>query len=339
LRKEQRRASFNAMHRPDQPDRRTPPRPGPPREVPSPRTDARHESAPRPAPTGVAARLRVAFQGEPGAFSEDAIHALWGPLAEPVPMATFAAVMDAAEEGDVDFGLLPVESTLVGDVGSAYDLLTLHDCLVIAAEVVLPMRLAVLGLPGASIGRLRSLASHPLILEHCVYFLDRHREIRAEPTGDTAGAAREVAEGGDPTRGAVGSRRAAERYDLDVLADGIEDRPDSQFRFLAVAREPAPLEESTTGRTAVCCVFPDAAGSLVKGLSPIADASFRITHLAARPTREPWTYRFFLEFDHPALDPRATPALEQLKHVSLEYRLLGTYPKWLGDDQTDTDAA
>ena len=281
--------------------------------------------------------MRVAFQGEPGAFSEDAIHALWGPLAEPVPMPTFAAVMDAAEDGDVDFGLLPVESTLVGDVSSAYDLLALHDCLVIAAEVVLPVRLAVLGLPGTTVAKLRSIASHPLILEHCVYFLERHRGIRAEATADTAGAAREVAEAGDPTRGAVGSRGAAEQDGLDILADGVEDRPDSQFRFLAVARDPSPLSENATARTAVCCVFPDAAGSLVKGLKPIADASFRITHLAARPTREPWTYRFFLEFEHPAFDARASSALVQLRNASLEYRLLGTYAKWTSDEQDEDD--
>lgn len=313
------------MHRP------TPrSRPAPPSLDESSLGDGVPQTAPRTAPTAVAERLRVAFQGEPGAFSEDAIHALWGPVAEPVPMPTFAAVMDAAEEGNVDFGLLPVESTLVGDVSSAYDLLALHDALVIAAEVVLPVRLAVLGLPGSSLGQLRSVASHPLILEHCVYFLERHRSITAEPAADTAGAAREVAEGGDPTRAAVGSRRAAEQYGLDILADGVEDRPDSQFRFLAVGREPSPLVESNPVRTAVCCVFPDAAGSLVKGLKPIADASFRITHLAARPTREPWSYRFFLEYEHPALDQRAAAALVQLRQASIEYRLLGTYPKWLG---------
>lgn len=314
------------------------PRPRPPTKVDSVLPGALHDSAPQPLLTGVVERLRVAFQGEPGAFSEDAIHVLWGPLADPVPMPTFAAVMDAAEDGDVDFGLLPVESTLVGDVSSAYDLLALHDCLLIAAEVVLPVRLAVLGLPGTSIAKLRSVASHPLILEHCVYFLERHRGIRAEATADTAGAAREVAERGDSTRGAVGSRRTAEQYGLEILADGVEDRPDSQFRFLAVARDPSPLSEAATARTAVCCVFPDAAGSLVKGLKPIADASFRITHLAARPTREPWTYRFFLEFEHPAFDARAVSALVQLRQASLEYRLLGTYAKWTSEER-DTPPA
>lgn len=322
-----RRASFKAMRRPDDS-----PRPAPPAEVVYPLADAILEGEPEPLSAGILERLRVAFQGEPGAFSEDAIHALWGPLAEPVPMPTFSAVMDAAEAGEVDFGLLPVESTILGDVSSAYDLLALHDYLVIAAEVVLPMKLSLLGLPGATLADLRTVSSHPLILEQCVYFFERHRGMRAEPSDDTAGAAREVAECRDSSRGAVGSRRAAEQYGLEVLADGVQDRPDSQFRFLAVAREASSLSGSATARTAVCCVFPDAAGSLVKGLRPIADASFRITHLAARPTREPWTYRFFLEFEHPAIDPRALEALDQLRRASLEYRLLGTYPKWLGSN-------
>ncbi len=317
------------------PHPRDPSRPNAPVETDVPLSGSLYESAPLAVPAGIADRLRVAFQGEPGAFSEDAIHALWGPLAEPVPMPTFAAVMDATEAGEVDFGLLPVESTIVGDVSSAYDLLALHDYLVIAAEVVLPMQLAVLGLPGATLAEVRTVASHPLLLEQCVYFFERHRTIRAESADDSAGAAREVADRGDPCRAAIASRRAAEEYGLDVLVDGVEDRPDSQFRFLAVAREPSSVPDSATARTAVCCVFPDAAGSLVNGLRPIADASFRITHLAARPTREPWTYRFFLEFEHPAFDARAASALVQLRNASLEYRLLGTYAKWTSDGRDD----
>ena len=287
---------------------------------------------PQPDALSTAARLRVAFQGEPAAFSEDAIHLLWGPEVEAVPMPTFEAVMDAAECGDVDFGMLPIESTVLGDVHSAYDLLALHDGLVICAEVVLPVRLALLALPGTRLSQIRSVASHPLILALCTYFLERHPGIRAVPADDTAGAAREVAEAGDPARAALSSRRAAEHYGLAVIADGVEDRPDSQFRFLAVGREPALLERGTLSRTAVLCVFPDAAGSLVTALKPLADASFRITHIGARPTREPWTYQFFLEYEHPAMDPHATAALYLLQTASRECRLLGTYPSWLGKD-------
>ncbi|HEY9516583.1 MAG TPA: prephenate dehydratase domain-containing protein, partial [Gemmatimonadaceae bacterium] len=136
LQKLRRWASFNAMRKPS-----SPPRPAPASTDAMPLPGSIEETTPQSAPVAVGERLRVAFQGEPGAFSEDAIYALWGMVAEPIPMPTFAAVMEAAEDGDVDFGLLPIESTLAGDVTSAYDLLALHDGLVIAAEVVIPVRL------------------------------------------------------------------------------------------------------------------------------------------------------------------------------------------------------
>ena len=277
---------------------------------------------------GLTAPLRVAFQGEPGAFSEEAIHQLWGAVAEPVPMRTYEAVMEAAETGEVDFGLLPIESTLVGGVESAYDLLALHDGLRIAREAVLPVRLALLGLPGAKLADLRTVASHPLLLGQCVHFLARYRHIQPEMAWDTAAAAREVAERGDPTRAAAGSRRAAERYGLSVLAKSIEDRPDAQMRFLAVGREPAPLQPDQPARTAVLCVFPNTAGALISALQPIANAGYNISHLAARPTREPWTYQYFLEFEHPALASEAGGVIDSLRRGCAEARVLGTYPRW-----------
>src|SRR5574340_639927 len=178
-------------------------------------------AAPDPAPAAAATarRLRVAFQGEPGAFSEEAILALWGAAAEPVPVPTFAAVTDASERGDVDFGLLPIENTLVGSVDTAYDLIAMSDSLAIAAEVVIPVRLSLMALPGATLAGIRTLASHPIMLGQCSYFLDAHPGIQPVPAWDTAGAARDVAESGDLTRAAAGSRRAAERYALQVLAD------------------------------------------------------------------------------------------------------------------------
>lgn len=289
-------------------------------------------AAPDPAPAAAATarRLRVAFQGEPGAFSEEAILALWGAAAEPVPVPTFAAVTDAAERGDVDFGLLPIENTLVGSVDTAYDLIAMSDGLAIAAEVVIPVRLSLMALPGATLAGIRTLASHPIMLGQCSYFLDAHPGIQPVPAWDTAGAARDVAESGDLTRAAAGSRRAAERYALQVLADGIEDRPDNQFRFLAVGRESTTIARGAPARTAVLCIFGDAAGSLVSGLTPLAEASFRISHLASRPTRTPWIYQFFIEYDHPAQDPRAAHALRALRASCSESRVLGTYPRWMG---------
>ena len=186
--------------------------------------------------------LRVAFQGERGAFGEEAIHLLWRGEADPVPAASFEDVMHAAETSQVDYGILPIESTLVGGLDVAYDLLSLFDGLYIVSEVIIPVNLCLLALPGATIKGLRTLASHPVMLGQCSHFLDRHRHITPIRAWDSAGAARDVREMEDPTRGAAGTRRAAERFGLTVLLEHLEDRPDSQMRFLAVARNPTRVD-------------------------------------------------------------------------------------------------
>jgi chorismate mutase/prephenate dehydratase len=118
--------------------------------------------------------------------------------------------------------------------------------------------------------------------------------------------------------------------------DHIEDRPDSQMRFLAVARDPATLRENTPVRTALLAVFPHEAGALVAALGPMADASFNISHLASRPTREPWRYQFFLEFEHTSGDPRVPGALAAIRRATAEFRLLGTYPRWMKSETGTT---
>jgi prephenate dehydratase/chorismate mutase/prephenate dehydratase len=287
------------------------------------------EPEPAPAPQRTLERLRVAFQGEFGAFGEEAIHLLWRGQAEPIPKATFEDVMSAAEMHEVDYGMLPIESTLVGGLDVAYDLLSLHDGLKIVAEVVVPVHLCLLAVPGATIKSIRTLSSHPVILGQCSHFLGRHKQIKPVPAWDTAGAAREVRDAADRTRAAAGTRRAAERFELAVLMEHIEDRPDSQMRFLAVARDPANIADRTPARTALLAVFPHEAGALVAALGPMAEANFNISHLASRPTREPWRYQFFMEFEHIAGDPHVADALQAIREATSEFRLLGTYPRWM----------
>ncbi|HXY29575.1 MAG TPA: prephenate dehydratase domain-containing protein [Gemmatimonadaceae bacterium] len=291
------------------------------------------ESTPLPQPAPVVettSSLRVAFQGEPGAFSEEAILKLWRGAAEAVPMKSFDDVMDAAEERQVDYGLLPIESTLIGGVEVAYDLLTLHDRLWVTAETVVEIQLSALGLPGATIAGLKTLASHPIMLAQCTYFLDRHKNITPEPAWDTAGAAREVMERGDPTRAAAAGPLAAERFGLVTLAEHIEDRPDTMLRFLAVAPEPAALPPGTPSRTTLLAALPSTTTALLSLVQPFAAHELYVSHLVSRPTREPWRYHFFIEFEHQSDDPRAQRAIEAVKRASTVCRVLGTYPRWVG---------
>jgi prephenate dehydratase len=244
--------------------------------------------------------------------------------------------MTAAEARDVDYGMLPIESTLGGGLHAAYDLLNLHDGLKIVAEVIVPVHLCLLAVPGATITSIRTLASHPMMLGCCSHFLGRYKHITPQPAWDTAGAARDVRDSGDRSRAAAGTRRAAERFELVVLMDHIEDRPDSQMRFLAVARDPATLPENVPARTALLAVFPHEAGALVAALGPMAEAKFNISHLASRPTREPWRYQFFLEFEHASGDGRVPAALAAIRHATDEFRLLGTYRRWMSSEADRT---
>jgi prephenate dehydratase len=287
--------------------------------------------APEPSPKLAATRaaVRVAFQGEPGAFSEQAIVQLWRGAADPVPVRSFDDVADAAERRIVEYGMLPIESTLVGGVDVAYDLLALHEDLCVAGETVVPIRLSVLALPGATVAGLRTLASHPIMLAQCAHFLDAHRHITAEPCWDTAGAAREVVERGDPTRAAAAGPLAAERFGLTTLAARVEDRPDTMMRFLAVSTEPAAaLEEGSPARTALLCALPNSAGALLGIIEPLARHGLSISHLTSRPTREPWRYQFYLEFDHEAQHRSAAVAIDAIRRASTMFRLLGTFPRW-----------
>jgi prephenate dehydratase len=285
---------------------------------------------PEPAPLAAVetVAIRVAFQGEPGAFSEQAIVQLWRGAAEPVPMRSFEDVADAAERRVVEYGMLPIESTLVGGVDVAYDLLAMHDGLYVVGETVVPIRLGVLAIPGATIDGLTTLASHPIMLAQCTHFLDAHRHITAEPCWDTAGAAREVMERGDPTRAAAAGPYAGERFGLVTLKPRIEDRPDTMMRFLAVGTEPATLERGVPARTAVLCTLPNSAGALLAIIQPLAKAGLNVSHLTSRPTREPWKYQFYVEFDHEAHDRTADQALRAVRKACTEVRLLGTFPRW-----------
>lgn len=273
------------------------------------------------------APVRVAFQGEPGAFSEEAVLQLWRGAVDPVAMRTFADVMDAAETRQVDYGLVPIESTLVGGIDVAYDLLALHDGLTVVGETILRIHLSVLGLSDATIPTLRTVASHPVLLAHCAHFFDRHRHISPESAWDSAGAAREVVERGDPTRAALAGPLAAERFHLRTLAQDIEDRPDSMMRFLAVAPDPVTLKAGADARTALLCGLPDRAGALLAMLRPIAASGFNVSHLASRPTREPWRHQYVLEFDHPAGAADVRAAIASIQRASTFCRLLGTFPR------------
>jgi prephenate dehydratase len=275
--------------------------------------------------------MRVAFQGELGAFSEEAIGRLWGDEAEPVPRREFLDVATAVERGDVERGLLPVENSLAGSVVGSYDALAACATLHVVAEVVLPIHHCLLAVRGASIEDLRTVESHPVALAQCGEFLRRHPGLEVRMAYDTAGAAREVAARGERTLAAIAGRAASSRYALDLLATDIEDRPDNQTRFLAIAREPARLPAGTPARTALLLTTANVPGALLGVLTPLAEQGMNLSKLESRPALEPWSYRFFLEMEHAADDPAAGTAIAEIGRRARSLRVLGTFRRWAAD--------
>jgi prephenate dehydratase len=271
---------------------------------------------------------RVAFEGEFGAFSEEAIARLW-PDAEAVPTRTVGDVARAVSSGTVDAGIMPVENTLAGGVVAAYDALADTTGLHAVGETILAIRQCLMAPAGATLETIDLVESHPVALAQCSMFLARFPHVRAQPTYDTAGAARAVAGARDPRRAAIASRHAATRYGLVILADHIEDRPDNQTRFLAVARDPVRLPQDTPSRTSLVFTTANEPGALLRVLEPLASHHLNLSKLESRPTGEPWTYRFFADIDHAAGDPHLVAALSVITTATQTCRILGTYARAL----------
>src|SRR5437899_12404365 len=180
---------------------------------------------------------RIAFQGELGAYSEEAL-LLLHPDAVSQPHREFRDVARAVLEGRADLGILPIENSLVGSIATNFDLIA-ESGLAIVGEVVSAVHHCLLGVPGAQRGSLRRVLSHPVALAQCERFLGELAGVEVVAFYDTAGAAAEVARRNGASLGALAGALAARRYGLDVLAQRIEDEPHNQTRFLVVARVPA----------------------------------------------------------------------------------------------------
>ena len=274
------------------------------------------------------APLRVAFQGELGAFSEEAIQLLWLGGAEPLPHRDFADVVRAVQSGAADRGVLPIENTIVGAISTAHDAIAAGEDLHVVAETVVNVHHCLLGAPGSTFESIKMVLSHPAALAQCGVFFGKHPRLELHPVYDTGGAALDVANVADPQLSAIASRGAAIRYKLSILMPDIEDRADNQTRFLVIAREPVSLPVGTPARTTLIFSHEDRPGALLGVLEPLARHGVDIHRLETRPTGEPWSYRFFLEFDHGFGEPVFETVIAEMTAAAHTMRRLGTYPRW-----------
>jgi len=265
----------------------------------------------------------VAFQGENGAYSQEAAHQFFGAEVDTLPCRTFEDIFLAVEEGRADYGILPIENSAAGSINKAYDLLLERD-LKIWGEVFLRVRHCLLANPGTKLEDVRWVRSHPQALAQCERFLARHG-MEPVPAYDTAGSAKDLAAAPEPGTAVIANALAARLYGLEVLATEIEDLPFNYTRFFILGHEDPPRAERN--KTSVVFATRHVPGALYACLGEFAQRGLNLTKLESRPRRnKPWHYIFYLDFEGHWQDPPCAEALLGLLHKATFLKLLGSYP-------------
>ena len=267
--------------------------------------------------------MRIAFQGEPGAYSEAAA-LQFAAGAVTVPCLSFDEVFTAVDGGSVTLGILPMENSIGGSIHRNYDLLVEHE-LPIVGEVELLVDHCLLAAAGTAVGDLKVVYSHPQALAQCEQYLKGLAGVEIIAMYDTAGGAKMVADESSTRAAAVASRRAAEVFNLEILAAGIQDYAANIPRFVVVGRTPAPAASAT--KTSIVFSLKSTPGALFKALSGFALRDVNLTKLESRPIRgRPWEYLFYVDVDMPRDSLACGRAITHLAEFSDWVRVLGSYP-------------
>jgi len=266
--------------------------------------------------------MKVAFQGELGAYSEDAVLACFEG-AESLPCDSFGEVFAAVASGNVDFGVIPIENSIAGSVHDNYDLFYRHQ-LYITGECILKIRHCLIALPGVQVRDIKKASSHPQALAQCAGYL-RRKNIQPVEAYNTAGSVKLLKESGTRDTAAIASRRAAELYGMQVLEENIADHAENQTRFLILGREPVLPEGEA--KTSIVFTLKDRPDALSQALAVFARHDIQLNKIEVRPfSGEPWGQLYFLDF--PGLP--TVGALDQVGEYASKVRVLGSYPRFRG---------
>jgi prephenate dehydratase len=276
----------------------------------------------------VAKNARVAFQGERGAFSEEAAVTLLGETIMLVPRPSFEAAFRAIDDGLSDYILAPIENSLAGSVHRSFDLLV-DSRLNILAEVIIPIVHNLIGASGASFDDIAIVESHPVALAQCEQFFSAHPKLKRIATEDTAGSVREIVRVGDRTRAAIAGRRAAELYDGVILREHLEDNSENYTRFLLLSEAVDFPGASAENGDKLSLVFQldHRPRALYQAIEPFARRDLNLLKIESRPVHgQPWQYRFYLDLQASRRDPEVAAALSELEKLVVDLRILGSYP-------------
>ena len=271
--------------------------------------------------------MKIAYQGEPGAFSE-AASKLVASDAALIPCKAFEEVFASVEQGPAQYGVLPIENSIGGSIHRNYDLL-MENHLPIVGEVEVPVVHHLLALPGASMASITRVYSHPQALAQCERFLRTLTGVEIIATYDTAGSAKMVKDGNLKDTAAIASARAGEIFGLTPLASSVQDFNDNITRFIVVGRR--ALGDAAPDKTTIVFSLPNEAGSLFKALSAFALRGVTLTKLESRPIPgRPWEYLFYVDLAAARDEMPCQRALGNLAEFAPVLRTLGSYKGWKG---------
>jgi prephenate dehydratase len=269
--------------------------------------------------------MRIAFQGEQGAYSEAAA-LRFNASADVFPCATFEEVFGAVESSKTGYGILPIENSIGGSIHRNYDLLVQHE-LPIIGEVMLRVTHQLLAVAGTRLEDVKRIYSHPQALAQCERFLHGLSGVEIVATYDTAGSAKLIRDQDAHDAAAIASARAGEIFGLSVLASGIQDFDENITRFLVISRSATPLGEPD--KTSIVFTLHNEPGALFKALSVFALRNIDLTKLESRPIRgRAFEYLFYADISVPRQDLQCARALVHLAEFARSLRTLGSYASW-----------
>lgn len=266
----------------------------------------------------------VAFQGEPGSFSQQAGRKILGEGIRPCACHSFDKVFDAVARKRAELAVVPIENTLAGSIHQNFDLLARHS-LEIAAETSLRVEHNLIAHPGATLGEIRQVYSHPVALEQCTRLLRRLKNIEKIAFYDTAGSVKHIREQNLKNAAAIASAEAARIYRMRILRPGIEDDPENYTRFLLLSRR----GRFTRGgrKTSIVFGLKNEPGLLFKALSVFALRNIDLSKIESRPIRgTPWEYLFYLDLQSDIRSVECANALRHLREMAPYLKVLGSYP-------------
>jgi prephenate dehydratase len=275
--------------------------------------------------------MKIAFQGEHGAYSEQAIREHFGNCCVTVPCISFDGVFSSVADCSSDCGFIPVENSVAGSIHRNYDLL-LENNLFVTGEHITRVSHCLIGLPDAKVDRIRKVVSHPQALAQCENTLRAMKGVSSEPVYDTAGSVKIIKELGDPCVAAIASHWAADLYGMQVLAENVEDNAANFTRFQIISREPEVVIQNA--RTSIVFALKNEPAALFRAMSVFALRGIDLTKIESRPlVGKPWEYLFYIDFSGSQAEEKVQKALSNLDEYATFLRVLGSYPKYINQQE------